>query len=242
VKKLLTAIIVAVIVFWWLKVPTVTAPGSDVSFRYRVEYTGGAGRRDRVPLLVALHGNGDKPEHFFETALDGIETPARVVLIQAPIPTGVGGGAWPMDTAGVRRYGPALASAIRVLTEEFPSAGRPVVFGFSGGAVMAYYLAAAYPERYGAVVPVSGRLTADMIDAVPALSESSAEVYAFHGSQDRVIGIAGGRAAAGLLESRGIRVRFSVFDGGHLGVFTNAKPAIQRVLEAVIARSGSGKL
>jgi len=126
----------------WFGNPTVNAPGADISFEYLVRFSGEAEKNDTLPLLVALHGNGDTPQNFFETALDLLDDPARVVLFKAPIAMGMNGGAWPLDEDGVRRYGDALAAAIEVLAKTYPTIGDPVVFGFSGGGGLAYYLAA----------------------------------------------------------------------------------------------------
>jgi len=50
---------------WWMTEPAVKAPGASVSFKYIVEYAGDADGGARLPMLIALHGNGDTPENFF---------------------------------------------------------------------------------------------------------------------------------------------------------------------------------
>ena len=90
---------------------TLRIPSADVSFRYLVEYTGGARRHDRLPMLVALHGNGDTAENFQATALNEVSLPARLILVRGPRQYG-GGQAWPRDGEEFSRYGPALHEAV----------------------------------------------------------------------------------------------------------------------------------
>jgi len=234
VKKILVLLLLAGGLLWVFRTPSVTAPGTDIAFEYIVERTGGAGWRDRLPLLIALHGNGDTPPNFFETALDGLTAPARVVCIRAPIAVGVGH-AWPMDGEGVSRYLGPLADAIDVIAGRYPTIGRPLVFGFSGGAVMAYALAASYPRRYSLVVPVSGRLAGVAGDVPAEASGALARVVAFHGTRDTVIGIGSGRAACERLRALGLSVEFRERDGDHLMLFREVHAEINGLLNERLA-------
>jgi hypothetical protein len=94
-KKILSIILLLILAVWWFKDPTISVPDSDVSFGYIVKYSGSGGRGDHLPMLVALHGNGDTAKHFYNTALDLLNVPARIVLIKGPMP----GNAWPWTAA-----------------------------------------------------------------------------------------------------------------------------------------------
>ena len=60
-------------------------------------------------------------------------------------------------------------------------------------------------------------------------------VNAFHGRNDRVISFSSGRHAAEILRNRDINVEFTAFDGGHLGLFTNANSNItSTIVDALI--------
>lgn len=137
-KKILLIILVFGLVQWWLKDPTVSARTNDVTFGYIVKYSGNGTRNDKLPMLVALHGNGDTAKNFYNTALDQLHTPARIVLLKGPISRGRGS-AWPWSIADLTRYGKAVSEAIDLLTVRYPTERKPILLGFSGGAMMAYY-------------------------------------------------------------------------------------------------------
>ncbi len=69
-------------------------PTNDVTFSYIVKYTDVSNKTERLPMLVALHGNGDTTENFYETALDKLNVPVRIILLEGPISMGTGN-AWP---------------------------------------------------------------------------------------------------------------------------------------------------
>ncbi|RKZ16760.1 hypothetical protein DRQ53_05390 [bacterium] len=227
-KSLLVLLVVFALVQWWRQDPVVDVPGSDLEFGYMVEYTPGASKNARLPMLVALHGNGDNAKHFHETALDALATPARVVLLKGPISYG-SGKAWPWSPEDFEMYGDAFNDAVQQLEKKYPTAGRPVLLGFSGGAMMAYYQAARHGETWSSVIAVSGRLTEQQLGG--AVATSTAVVHAYHGKSDSVVPIGGGKSAVRLLQSGGVRAELHEFDGGHLGIFTEMKVEITRAVE-----------
>ena len=226
-KALLLFVALSVAV-WWFKDPVVDVPDSDVSFGYIVRYSGDAGRRERLPMLVALHGNGDTAKNFYETALDQLHRPARILLIKGPLSYRMGD-AWPWDSAGFSQYGEALNAAVEQLVSRFPTQGKPLLMGFSGGAMMAYYQALKHGDSYSYIFPVSGHLPAGI--SADEATGMAAKVIAFHGNRDQVIGFGGGKAAVEQLRKTGVEVEFEAFDGGHKALFTEMKPLITRVIE-----------
>jgi len=68
---------------WRLKDSTVRVSINDLSFSYVVKYSGEVkSTSDYLPMLIALHGDGDTVNNFYETALDKINVPARIILIR----------------------------------------------------------------------------------------------------------------------------------------------------------------
>lgn len=230
-NKALLALVAVSVAVWWFKDPVVDAADSDISFSYIVRYAGDAGRRERLPMLVALHGNGDSAKHFYETALDRLEKPARIVLFKGPLSYRTGD-AWPWNTAGFDRYGEALNTAVEQLVSQYPTQGKPLLLGFSGGGMMAYYQALRHGDNYAYIFPISGSLPGGI--SADEASGMEAKVFAFHGARDQVIGFGSGKAAAEQLRSHGIEVAFEAFDGGHTALFTDMKPLITRAIEEKI--------
>ncbi len=227
-KSLILVILAIILATWWLKDPTISVPSGDVSFSYVVKYSGGAGKNDYLPMLVALHGNGDKAKNFYKTALDEFSTPARIVLLQGPLSHG-SGNAWPWTPDDFSQYGKAVSEAVDLLALKYPTAGKPALLGFSGGGTMAYYQSVKYGDTYSRIFPVSGQLSDTALG--DDLSSPGADVLAFHGTSDRVVSIGGGKMAVKVLQDKGVRVTFTEFDGGHHGIFTNMKSEITKAVE-----------
>lgn len=58
---------------------------------YHQELTGGANERDPLPLVLVLHGRGDRPQNFTKR-LEGFSAPARFIYLEAPLDEGKGRG------------------------------------------------------------------------------------------------------------------------------------------------------
>ncbi|MFW5446824.1 MAG: alpha/beta hydrolase, partial [Methylophagaceae bacterium] len=201
--------------------------GADVSYSYIVKYSGGSGRGDTLPMLIALHGNGDTTKGFYKTALDEYTTSARIVLIKAPIPYGRGS-AWPI-APDIVPYGDALSQVVEKLTNKYPTTGKPILLGFSGGGIMAYYQAVQHGDDYSHIFPISGRLVKQ--DLGNQVAQPSSSVHAFHGKSDSVVSFSGGKKAVSVLKSKGVTIQFTEFDGGHHGVFVEMKTEITQSVE-----------
>ena len=234
-KKFAIIILLIAGTVWWFKNSSIEASSTNISFEYIVKYSGNAETSASLPMLIALHGNGDTPDNFYETALDQLSIPARIILLKAPISMGRGT-AWPMDGLDLQRYTNAISEIIPLLQEKFPTKKQPALFGFSGGGVMAYYLSAAHPDQFSYIFPISGRLKQKNLVDIQNKLNSNLKVFAFHGVQDKLVNISGGRTAYQLLQDRGTRIYFQEFQGGHLGVFTNMKEEISHLVNEKLKR------
>jgi phospholipase/carboxylesterase len=233
-KKLILLIIIIsflALLQWWFKDPTIDVPTNNLSFGYIVKYSGNSGRSDSLPMLVALHGNGDSVKNFYETVLDQLNVPTRIILLKGPLSYGTGS-AWPWTPDDFDKYGKAVNEAIELLAAKYPTRGKPILLGFSTGGMMAYYQAVKYGDTYSYIFPVSGQLSEKMLgNGAP---RSGAEVSAFHGKEDNVISISSGRSAVNVLRSKGIEVNLTEFNSGHHGIFTDMKSAITQAIEQKI--------
>jgi predicted esterase len=175
-----------------------------------------------------LHGNGDTADNFYDSALDQFDMPVRIILLKGPISRGRGS-AWPWNAADFEYYGKAISEAVELLAIKYPTAGKPILLGFSGGGMMAYYQAANHGDLYSYIFPVSGQLSYDQLGEED--SNPGAIVHAFHGKADRVLSISGGRNAVKILQEQGVEVEFTEFDSGHHGIFTDMKSQITQAVE-----------
>ncbi len=227
-KKLILLILVLGISRWWFTDPTISVPTNDVSFSYLVKYSGNNSRNDNLPMLVAFHGNGDTAKNFYSTALDQLRVPVRIVLLKGPISRGRGS-AWPWSADDFAQYGKAVNEAIELLAIKYPTIQKPILLGFSGGGMMAYYQAVKYGDSYSYIFPVSGQLSKELLGDKPF--KHGAKVFAFHGKKDSVVSFSGGKQAVDILQEHGVEVNFIEFDGGHHGIFTDMKFKITQAVE-----------
>lgn len=231
-NKLLIIGAIVLIAQWWFKDPSISVPvqvdGSDVSYSYIVNYSGGSSSGDTLPMLIALHGDGDTTDYFFESALDQYTSSVRIITIQAPIPYGRGS-RWPQGASSIVPYGEALSLVVEQLTNKYPTTGKPVLLGYSGGGIMAYYQALQHGNYYSHIFPISGRLTQQ--DIGDQTGQTSSNVHAYHGKSDSVVSFSSGMSAVKILESEGATVDFTPFDGGHHGIFAEMKSEITHAVE-----------
>lgn len=175
------------------------------------------GHGDNLPLVIALHGSGDTPDNFFDTLFAKIPIDAKIFLFRGPLTHG-GGYGWPKSGPDARLWGDTLADAVDTLTATYPSQQKPVLVGFSTGGFMAYYQAAAHPDKYSFIIPVSGGLAQSMLED-PLPENESTPIIAFHGKDDDIVSFSQGKSAVGFLESIGRNVRLIPLSNGHLSVF-----------------------
>jgi phospholipase/carboxylesterase len=89
------------------------------------------------------------------------------------------------------------------------------VMGFSQGAVMAYALAALYPQRIGKVAALAGFIPQTWVHELEGQSFSGKSFFIAHGKQDDIIPIKKAHQAADWLEDNGAQVIFCEADIGH---------------------------
>ncbi len=172
-----------------------------------------------APMVVLLHGLGDTPERFVRALgeLPGV----RLVALRGPHPWTEGTG-W---FAGSVRELPAAAlseaaraeaatvvARIDALTARFPTEGKPVVTGFSQGAILSWTLAVTAPDRIAGAVPVAGFLPEGLF---PQSGASVAPVRALHGTFDKVLPVARAAAAERAVQAVGGDVTLTIYPAPH---------------------------
>ena len=212
----------------WFKDSSISVPSNDLSFSYIVKYSGGRSRPGSLPMLIALHGDGDTVDNFYETALDKISVPARIILIKGPISHECGR-VWPYSIAQFEEYGKAFREAVDLLTTKYPTINKPILLGFSGGGGMAYYQAVKHGDSYTYIFPISSLLSKEKLGSTS--SKPSAKVYAYHGKHDEVIPFSEGKKTFKLLKKKKVNICFTEFESGHHGLFAEMKSEITQAVE-----------
>jgi predicted esterase len=177
---------------------------------WRLHLPAGAGK---APLLVALHGKGDRIERFEAEALEALPPGWALLVPAGPIPRD--GGARPRpdvagpapissswylydgDTDVFRESVARAASYLRGVVEDviaasptpgyaIPDASRVALLGFSQGAYLAGLAAVQDAGFYRAVVLVGGRLKVESLTAALPGAAGLA-VLGLHGALDEAV-------------------------------------------------------
>ncbi|MDA8137956.1 MAG: hypothetical protein M0036_04810 [Desulfobacteraceae bacterium] len=227
-KKIIVAATLGVaLLLWWMHHPRVfQTSGSGLQYRYLIKTVGSG--CDNPPLIFALHGNGDTPSNFYKTLLQDLRVPARIVLMEAPLPHATGH-AWPMGGDPLRLHGEGIAEMVQILSKKYGSVRKPILLGFSGGGCMAYYQAAIHPELYSMIIPISGYLDGT-VKPKPGGGDV-AMIKALHATDDSLINFSSGRGAVEVLREAGREAEMIPLSGGHLAVFNGGHAALLEVLK-----------
>ncbi len=175
------------------------------------------------PLVVAVHGLGDRPENLSELYRD-IAAPCRLVLPRAPIPYGRGSSWFDIDIpyrpdaalAGrIAEAADRVAALIGHLEEGGAVRGKPIVSGFSQGGMISFEIAIRHPDAVAYAVPLSGALPEEAWPKAKVAGERPV-VRAFHGVDDDLIPIDYARRTVAALRVAGYDVALREYEGvGH---------------------------
>lgn len=191
------------------------------------------GRGKPVPLLVALHGKGDRAETFEKEALEALPAGWALLVPSGPIPRDRSakhplGDAWYLydgDTPAFResllRAEEHLIGLLARLRAAAPTPGtrapdfeRVAVLGFSQGAYLAGTLAVRHPRAFRAAVLVAGRLKHEMLaEHYPAAR--GLRLLGLHGKEDPAVLPGPSRASMQEARAAGLDAEFREMEGGH---------------------------
>jgi len=187
--------------------------GEAAGITYLERVTAGAAKDARLPLIVAVHGMGDRPEGWVSW-WDDFPVPARVILPRAPTPYG-DGYSWfhyppaPQEdiTASIKAAGDGLAATIAAVVRARPTVGKPIVTGFSQGGILSFEIAARHPAEIAAAFPLSGGLPVSLVPDARFDAGATPPIVAVHGDADRVVPIRFARDAIARLRVAGFDAR-----------------------------------
>ncbi len=199
------------------------------------------GNTASLPLVVVLHGRGQEPAELEWIARS--LPPSRVVLLEGPVQQR-DGRAW--FTRRLRRMDPAMrraqlderagevAASIEGIMACRPTAGPPVLVGYSQGASVALAVAWARPELVGEVIAVSAFLD-------PGLDRgqapTTAPLHFVHGLDDRRLPARSIRRAADSLASSGVDVCWRPVTGSGHALDRRLRKALRAELAVAVSRS-----
>jgi phospholipase/carboxylesterase len=198
--------------------------------------TGGAAANAKLPMIVAIHGLGDRPEAF-AGLLKALPMPARVIVPRGKRAWGKGH-TWfaierppgPKMVADMADSVAQLTALIDGLQKTRPTVGKPVVTGFSQGGMLSFALAAAHPARWTAAVPIAGALP----EALLPKAKSQLQVYALHGADDDRIPAKYAEVTVQALRARGYTAELRAFAGVKHSISREMRRALFEYLAQVL--------
>lgn len=177
-----------------------------------------------LPLVVAIHGLGDRPESLL-AMVEACKLPIRVVAPRGPDPAG-DGFSWfdvafgpdgaTFDAEGIARSADRLAALIDDLKHTRTIPGPVVITGFSQGGILSFAVAVRHPETVGTALPLAGGLPEALVlpDRLPAGSPAGHPViHAFHGGADPLLPVGPTRTLVDHLAAAGYTADLTVFEG-----------------------------
>lgn len=208
---------------------TGSVASGDVTLPYQVWVPAGYSRDKRWPLVLCLHGSGERGSDGERQMLVGVAPflrmfperfPALVVFPQAPA-----GGCWCDDVAEA-----AFACIDRVASKYSVDDDRVSIVGLSMGGYGAWQITSDHPERFAAIVTACGGIVAppgaasrtvqvagETGDAYAAVARRlrGKPAWLFHGADDPVIPVQESRKLAAAFASTGTQARYTEFP--HVG-------------------------
>src|SRR5262249_39016214 len=200
------------------------------SYRYQVYVPTNRNKRKKWPVVLFLHGAGERGEDGLLQTEVGIGTAIRRHTERFPCVV-----VFPQCRKNVWWIDPGMETqAIKALDrsiDEFNGdRDRTYLTGISMGGYGTWHLASLYPGKFAAYVPVCGGINPPPGIAVPKPAASStADAYAetagkigsipvwvFHGSADPAVPVAESRKMVEALRAAGGSVKYTEYEGvGH---------------------------
>jgi phospholipase/carboxylesterase len=179
-----------------------------------------------LPLLIVIHGLGDRPHRDWLYAIDlDPKLKARMILPQAPTAYGRGFAWFPYRfqdhdevglAAGIREAEAGLARMIEALRVQRPTRGRAVVCGFSQGGMLSFALALTHPELVQFALPISGELPTPLWPTKRPKRGAAPRIVALHGTTDTVVSFEADDKLAQHLRGLGYPLELIPYEGvGH---------------------------
>lgn len=176
---------------------------------------------DPLPLVVLIHGRGDRPR-VPGGPFGGVPTPMRLVMPQAPLPLG-DGFSWlsvsithnrpDLLATSLRKRTDHVAALINTLRTTRPTLGRPIVAGFSQGGMLSYALALFRPDAVGVALPLAGWVPPALMPTAPVAEHLRVPIRSVHGSADPIVPMEPTRAVVERLRELGWDVEFVIDEG-----------------------------
>jgi phospholipase/carboxylesterase len=174
------------------------------------------GALESSPLVVAIHGMGDRPDRWIE---QWRRFPAKVqIALPRAFDRHGDGWSWFRFEDGMtdEQFGAAVGAAESRLWRglaKLAAGRRMIVTGFSQGGILSFAIAARHPDAVIRAFPVAGSCPGPLL---PREKARAAPILAFHGTSDKVLDVKWGREAVNAFKEQGNEAELKEYEGvGH---------------------------
>jgi predicted peptidase len=195
------------------------------SYTYQIYVPAQLRGKQNAPVILFLHGIGQRGDGGFVPMKGAAALLARQYLEQVPaivlLPQCRRGRYW--HDAEMERM--VMAELEQTIAEFGSDPKRIYLTGVSMGGFGAWHMAAAYPEKFAAIVSICGGSPLQRGDRFTPIARrvGSTPAWVFHGSDDRIVPVSESRQMVEALKSvAGSRVRYSEYKGVGHNVWMNA--------------------
>jgi len=170
-------------------------------------------RRQRFPLILFLHGSGERGSDLEQVKRHGIP---RTIERWPNFPFIAISPQCPEHSTWIMQADALLLLLEEVMRRFAVDPSRVYLTGLSMGGYGTWYLGSEHPERFAAIVPVCGGFNALLGYPERVCHLRYTPVWAFHGAKDKVVPPSESRILARYLRRCGGNVRLTVYpDAGH---------------------------
>lgn len=174
-----------------------------------------------LPMVLLLHGRGDRPR-VPGGPFGRAPTAMRLILPRAPTPLGTGFTWLPVSiterktallASSLATRAAQLVALVEGLVEERPTLGKPIVAGFSQGAMLAFTLALQHPESFSVALPAAGWVPPYLMPDVSPPPERRVRIRTLHGTVDPIVPIEPTLEVVARLQELSWDIELEPFDG-----------------------------
>lgn len=212
-----------------------------------------SGQSSELPVLVLIHGRGDKPENFIHLT-DELVCPRRELALRAPHELDFGfdrGWQWFETLSGqgdsdalamdINFACTSIAEYLEALNQKEGCPNRKfVICGFSQGGMLTYALALRYPKLVSSAFSIAGLLPAASRPALDQM-EDKPFIVAFHGLADPSVCSKRAMELVAWLEEHQYPVSFKGYPGVEHTVSLEMHRDLLRGLEEALSVRGFGE-
>ena len=188
------------------------------SYSYQVYVPASLKQTEKVPVILFLHGIGQRGEGGYVPAAGGAGMMVRSYMERLPaivvMPQCRRGRYWHDSEMSEM----VLATVKQTLEEFNGDSQRLYLIGVSMGGYGAWHMAAQYPGKFAAIVPICGGSPLSSGDRFAPIARKvgTTPVWVFHGSADRIVPVSESRQMVAAMKATGGNVRYSEYEGvGH---------------------------